>query len=72
MYKSTFFRDKGIQYIGFTSRLLIERLKKKHVNGNTTVSDHIGSCSVCKNTQITDNDFKIVKECHTTLETFYQ
>jgi len=42
---------------------------KKHLSGNTAVSYHIVSCSVCKNTKKSVNDFKIVKQCYSKLET---
>ena len=45
-YKCSY--DKSIQYIGFTSRPLVERTKE-HLKGKTAVSDHISNCNVCKN-----------------------
>ena len=45
-YKCSY--DKSIQYIGFTSRPLVERVKE-HLKGKTAVSDHNSNCNVCKN-----------------------
>ena len=57
-YKCSY--DKSIQYIGFTSRSLVERIKE-HLKGKTSVSDHISNCNVCKNEKITANNFGILK-----------
>ena len=56
---------KSIQYVGFTSRPLIERVKEDR-KGKTAVSDHI---SICKNERITVNNFGILKECRKKFET---
>ena len=55
-YKCSY--DESIQYIGFTSRPLVERVKE-HLKGNTAVSDHISNCNICKNKNITVNNFGI-------------
>ena len=65
-YKCSY--DKSIQYIGFTSRPLVERIKE-HLKGKTAVSDHISNCNVCKNEKITVNNFGILKECRNKFET---
>ena len=65
-YKCSY--DKSIQYIGFTSRPLVERIKE-HLKGKTSVSDHISNCNVCKNEKITANNFGILKECRNKFET---
>ena len=65
-YKCSY--NKSIQYIGFTSRLLVEILKE-HLKGKTTVSDHISNCNICKNENITVNNFRILKECTNKFET---
>ena len=56
-------KDMGIQYIGFTSRRLIESKSK------TAVSDHISNCNICKDERIIVNNFDILKECINKLET---
>ena len=61
-------KDKSIQYIGFTSRPLIERVKE-HLKGKTAVSDHISNCNICKDERITVNNFSSLKECRNKLET---
>ena len=53
--------DKSVQYIGFTSRPLLERVEE-HLKDKTAVSYHIGNCNVCKNERITVNNFGILKE----------
>ena len=55
-YKCSY--DESIQYIGFTSRPLVRRVKE-HLKGNTAVSDHISNCDVCRNKNITVNNFGI-------------
>ena len=60
--------DKSIQYIGFTSRPLIERVKE-HLKGKTAVSDHISNCDVCKNERISVDNFGILRECTSKFET---
>ena len=65
-YKCSY--DESIQYIGFTSRPLVERVKE-HLKGNTAVSDHISNCNICKNKNITVNNFEILKKWRNKFET---
>ena len=60
--------DKSIQYIGFTSRLLVERIKE-HLKGKTAVSDQISNCNICYNKKMTVNNFWILKECRNKFDT---
>ena len=61
-------KDQDIRYIGYTSRLLIERTNE-HFRGNTAISDHIASCVKCKHERLTVHNFKVLKECNNKLET---
>ena len=65
-YKCSY--DESIQYIGFTSRPLVERVKE-HLKGNKAVSDHISNCDICRNKNITVNNFGILKKCRNKFET---
>ena len=65
-YKCT--KDESILYIGFTSRLLIERVKE-YLRGRTAVSDRIINCNNCKNEQLSVHNFKVLKECKNKFET---
>ena len=60
--------DPDITYVGFTNRTLKERVKE-HVSGTTSVSDHIGQCTVCETEGITIEDFKILKRCRNKWDT---
>ena len=60
--------DKNIQYIGFTSKPLIVRVKE-HLKGKTAVSDYISNCNICKNWRIAFNFSGILKERRNKLET---
>ena len=64
-YKCSY--DESIQYIGFTSRPLVEKVKKQ-LKGNTAVSDHISKYNICKNKNIPFNNFKIFKKCRNKFE----
>ena len=65
-YKCSY--DKSIQYIGFTSRPLVERVKE-HLKGKTAVSDHISNFNVYKNEKTTVNNFGFLKEFENNFET---
>ena len=57
-----------MEYIWFTSRPLVERVKE-HLKGKTAVSDHISNCNTCKNKKLTVNNFGILKKCKNKFET---
>ena len=65
-YKCSY--DESIKYIGFTSRPLVEKVKK-HLKGNTAISDNTSNCNICKNKNITVNNFGILKKCRNKFET---
>ena len=52
-YKCSY--DESIQYIGFTSRPLVERVKE-HLKGKTAVSDHISNCNIWKKKVIIETE----------------
>ena len=60
--------DPDIQYIGYTNRMLKERVTE-HIRGGTRVSDHIASCLTCRSTKITIADFAILKKCRNWMDT---
>ena len=68
VYKYKCYKDKSIQYIGFTSRKLVKRVKE-HLKLKTAVSDHIRNYNNCKNERITVINFGILKECKNKFET---
>ena len=68
VYKYKCSKDESIQYIGFTSRPLTERVKE-HLRGRTAVSDHIINCNTCKNEKLSVKNFMILKECKNKFET---
>ena len=45
VYEYKFSKNESIQYIGFTFRLVIERVKE-HLRERTTVLDHIINCNM--------------------------
>ena len=65
-YKSS--KDENIQYIGFTSRPLIERANE-HLRGRTAVFNHIINNNNYKNEKLSVNNFKILNECKIKFET---
>ena len=68
VYKFNCPGDPDTSYIGFTNRLLSERVKE-HTRGGTAVSYHIDSCVTCKDLAITIDNFQILKKCRSKLET---
>ena len=48
VYEYKCYKNKSIQYIGFTSRPLIE-IVKEYLKGKSAISDHISNCNNCKN-----------------------
>ena len=54
--------DSNIQYIGYTTRTLKERVTE-HLSGGTRISDHIGVCTTCSQKKITTDNFVIIKKC---------
>ena len=60
--------DPTVNYIGYTNRTLGERVKE-HLRGGTAVSDHIAYCSRCTSSRITIDDFRVLRKCHTKLDT---
>ena len=68
VYEYKCFNDKSIQYIGFGSRPLIERVKK-HLKGETAVPNQISKINYFKNERITVNIFCILKEFRKKIKT---
>ena len=68
VYEYKWLYDESLQYIGFPSRSLIERVKE-HLKGKTAVSDNVSNCNVCKIERITVKNFGILKECRNKFET---
>ena len=68
VYKYKCLKDESIQYIGFTTRPLTERVKE-HLRGRTAVSDHIINCNTCKNEKLSVKNFMVLKECKNKFET---
>ncbi len=58
--------DSGIDYIGYTRRNLLERVKK-HIGGGTAISDHIYSS--CSTKGVSIDNFEILKRCRTENDT---
>ena len=68
VYQHKCSKDKSTQYIGFTSRSLVERVKE-HLKKKTDESDHSSICNIFKDERITVYVFGILKECRNKLET---
>ena len=68
VYQFSCRKDPEAVYIGYTSRLLGERVKE-HMSTTTAISEHVDKCEDCKNRIITTNDFSILKQCKTKWET---
>ena len=67
VYKFTCPGDPDTSYIGFTTRLLSERVKE-HTRGGTAVSYHLDSCVTCKDLEINVDNFQILKKCRSRSE----
>ena len=67
VYKFTCPGDPDTNYIGYTNRLLCERVKE-HLRDGTAVAYHIDSCTACKSKNITVDNFTILKKCRTNME----
>ena len=65
VYEYKCLKHQDIHYIGYTSRLLIEKTNE-HFRGNTAISDHIACCVKSK---ITVHNSKVLKECNNKLQT---
>ena len=68
VYKFTCSSDSSIDYIGYTKRNLLERVKD-HLRGNTAVSDHVSTCSGCSTNGVSINNFEILKRCRSEYDT---
>ena len=60
VYEYKCLKDQDIHYIGYTSRLLIERTNEPF-RGSTAISDHIASCVKFRNEKLTVHNFKVLK-----------
>ena len=68
VYRFSCRKDPDAIYIGYTNRLLCERVRE-HLTTTTAISEHVDRCDDCKNRTITPNDFDILKQCKTKWET---
>jgi hypothetical protein len=68
VYQFSCRKDPEAVYIGYTSRLLGERVKE-HMSTTTAISEHVDKCDDCKKRIITTNDFRVLKQCKTKWET---
>ena len=68
VYRFTCPSDSDTQYIGYTNRLLRERVNE-HVRGKTAVSDHIAFCNGCLDNGVTINNFEILRKCRNKFDT---
>ena len=54
--------DSAIQYVGYTNRMLRERVSE-HLRPGTAIHDHISVCDPCQKHGVTVENFKILKKC---------
>ena len=72
VYKFTCLGDPNTTYIGLCNRFVIERVREHLALGRkqlTAVAKHIVSCVKCQQSQLSINDFKIMKKCRTEFDT---
>ena len=71
VYQFTCLSDQTVSYIGETTRHLKTRVNEhlKTHKEKSQVWVHIQNCSVCKNADLSTNNFKILKTCRGWMET---
>ena len=68
VYRFACRKDPEAVYIGYTNRLLCERVRE-HMSTTTAISEHIDRCTDCKSRLITTEDFDVLKQCTTKWDT---